>query len=57
MATKTKTFQSFAVDINHCPRIAALLEKQKEAKNVKYDNMSDFVNKAISELLKKEESK
>jgi Arc/MetJ-type ribon-helix-helix transcriptional regulator len=46
--------QTFAIDVNACPKIAALLETQKEAGKVKFKNLSDFVDKAIKELLEKE---
>jgi hypothetical protein len=54
MATKTTSMQTFAIDVNACPKIAALLEIQKEAGKVKFKNLSDFVDKAIKELLEKE---
>jgi hypothetical protein len=54
MATKTTSMQTFAIDVNACAKIAALLEIQKEAGKVKFNSLSDFVDKAIRELLEKE---
>jgi len=54
MATKTTSMQTFAIDVNACAKIAALLETQKEAGKVKFNSLSDFVDKAIAELLRKE---
>jgi hypothetical protein len=54
MATKTTSMQTFAIDVNAGSKIASLLEKQKSEGKIKFNSLSDFVDKAIAELLRKE---